>query len=451
MTGTMGMFKYSPFDFVLTCMGLLLQLLDIVLDVYAAVTFYQEKAYVSLSVLVLCLVCSSVLLCLSARPLLVQAFSWLWYTYEDFRRETRVEQCLSPRLLWVLHVLQLGIYFRLYKPRILQELWHAGVVEISVPILSSQTRDPPAQGVAAFLNHDLSMLRFIETFSESAPQFVLMLTIILQEGHFDLVIVAKTIASASAIAFSVTMYHRSMRSFLSEKKKQQIDSSLGYFFWNLLLISSRLTALALFASVFPCFIFTHFLCSWAVLCFVAWRCKTDFMNSACGERLYRVTVGLIWYFSWFNVVKGRTLYRILLYHTYMLIDISVLCSVWYWKVSSEPTNLKISPLYAFIIAVVAAYVLGLVFKLIYYQCCHPNVAKENLQGDVGEKPLGDVTDFAPSSPGEECVGNTLMLRAFIATECTDTDFGFQSGPSQPAPETKRYNKRMRKLAENFYS
>lgn len=40
---------------------------------------------------------------------------------------------------------------------------------------------------AVFLSHDLSMLRLIETFSESAPQLVLMLTIILQRGELNLV------------------------------------------------------------------------------------------------------------------------------------------------------------------------------------------------------------------------------------------------------------------------
>lgn len=36
---------------------------------------------------------------------------------------------------------------------------------------------------AVFLSHDLSMLRLFEAFSESAPQLVLMLTILLQSGQ----------------------------------------------------------------------------------------------------------------------------------------------------------------------------------------------------------------------------------------------------------------------------
>lgn len=100
----MGVFSYSPWDFVFTCLGLIFLLLDIGLDILALVTFYQEKSHVCLGLLLLFLLGSSVL---------VQAFSWLWYSYENFSRHTRVEKCPSPGQLLLLHVLQLGIYFRL--------------------------------------------------------------------------------------------------------------------------------------------------------------------------------------------------------------------------------------------------------------------------------------------------------------------------------------------------
>lgn len=61
---------------------------------------------------------------------------------------------------------------------------HAGVLETSVHSLCA--KQPGSHGdYAVFLSHDLCMLRLIETFSESAPQLVLMLTIILQRGQLD--------------------------------------------------------------------------------------------------------------------------------------------------------------------------------------------------------------------------------------------------------------------------
>lgn len=101
----MGWFKYSRWDFVFTCLGLLFLLYDIVSDILAVLSFYQEKAYVCFWIMVVLLLGSSAL---------VQAFSWLWYSYEDYKRETRVEKVPSVTCLKLLHVLQLGIYIRLY-------------------------------------------------------------------------------------------------------------------------------------------------------------------------------------------------------------------------------------------------------------------------------------------------------------------------------------------------
>lgn len=106
----MAEFKYSCLDLMLTVCGLSFLLLDIVLDIWAVVNFYQDGAYVSLVILVLLLMGSSVL---------TQAFSWLWYNpeeFQEFRREPVVKSLgLSPGKVKLLHVLQCGIYFRLRK------------------------------------------------------------------------------------------------------------------------------------------------------------------------------------------------------------------------------------------------------------------------------------------------------------------------------------------------
>lgn len=99
----MAIFKFSWLDSLLIYFGLMFLLLDIVLDIWAAVTFYQEKDYVSLCILVLLLLVSSVL---------VQAFSWLWYSYENFQMKTKIEKIFKTQVK-LLHVLQFGIYLRL--------------------------------------------------------------------------------------------------------------------------------------------------------------------------------------------------------------------------------------------------------------------------------------------------------------------------------------------------
>uniref|UniRef100_A0A4W6EG28 XK-related protein n=1 Tax=Lates calcarifer TaxID=8187 RepID=A0A4W6EG28_LATCA len=372
----MAVFKYNRVDFFFTCLGLIFLLLDIGLDIFAAVSFYQEKEYVSLGFLLLFLLGSSVL---------VQTYSWLWYSYENFKRDTKVESCLSKGQLRLLHYLQLGIYFRLCL------------------CAASSQRPPTPEGFAVYLSHDLAMLRIIETFSESTPQLVLMLTIIDFLSSSSSVL--KAIGSASAVAFSVTTYHRSLRSFLTEKQKQPVTSSLVYFSWNLFIIMSRLSALALFASVLPCFIFAHFVCSWLVLFFCVWRSKTDFMDTPCGEWLFRATVALIWYFAWFNVTEGKTRNRTLLYHGYKLADISLLCGLWCWKMSTEELYFQIPQREAIIVAVsvVALYIFGLFLKVIYYKFYHPNLYKE-------PAPAGDEVDFPMSKDLEKGESHTPQIQ-----------------------------------------
>lgn len=276
--------------------------------------------------------------------------------------------------------------------------------------------------------------------------------------------VMKAIGSASAIGISVTMYHRSLRSFLPEKRTQGKTSSLVYFLWNVTLVSSRVTALALFASVLPCFIFTHFICSWLVLFFFAWRSKTDFMESPCGEWLYRATVGLIWYFNWFNVVDGSTRHRTVLYHGYILADIVLLSSVWCWKtLSTEPPYFQISLAYGIVTAfiVVVFYILGLLLKLLYYRRFHPNLAKEELKGDtVGRALIREESPEIRTDNEEEVDGfptdveedghhiPRMALQNVREEEPTGVTYRCDF-PSEP--ERKHCNKRMRTLAENFYS
>ncbi|XP_019721601.1 XK-related protein 8-like isoform X1 [Hippocampus comes] len=418
----MSAFKFSKLDCFLTYVGLAFLLLDIGLDIWTAVSLYQEEDYVYLGILIFVLLGSS---------MLAQAYSWLWYTYDDFVRLTKVERCLSPRQLKAVHFLQLGVYFR-----------HAGVVEITSCGCITKTQDPV--DAAVFLTHDLSMLRLFEAFSESAPQLVLMLTIMLQRGQLDPLTVLKALGSASAIAFSVTTYHRSLRSFLPDKEEQRIASSLIYFVWNLLLIFSRLAAVALFASILPCFVFTHFICSWMILFFCAWRCKTTFMDSPGGEWLYQATVAVIWYFDWFNVVEERTRYKTTLYHGFILLDISLICGLWCWRMHTQPPSFKIPLLYACIIAfsVVAFYIFGLILKIIYYKCFHPNLTKKELRGDSTSASEKAVMFSASSAVVEDRVHH-ISDRSYTIEDVVD-------GAVSQA-DTRVSNKRMRKLAENFYS
>ncbi|XP_056336536.1 XK-related protein 8-like [Danio aesculapii] len=301
-------FRYSLQDYLFTWIGLFFSLLDIVMDIWTVLLLYQEEAYVFMGLMIFFLLGASVLL---------QVFSWLWYSDSLIKLETEVEKFAKRHdLIKPLHFLQLGVYLR-----------YAGVIEISTKHFLHQ-KDNFKESL--YLNLDFKMLRLFETFAESAPQLILMMSLILQRGRLQLFTGLKFFTSAASIASSLAMYHNSIRAFFDVKCW---TATAVYLLWNILLIIPRVAALALFCSVFPCYIIAHFLSFWLVLVLVAWRQKTDFMKSSSWQGLFKATVGLIWYFSWFNISERNTKLKHAIYCSFLLLDMMMLLGFWSWKVT----------------------------------------------------------------------------------------------------------------------
>ncbi|XP_030267347.1 XK-related protein 8.3 [Sparus aurata] len=346
--------KYSWIDFAFSVIGVCTFLVDWGSDVWVATEFYCRGDFLWFGVLVGLMVLSSVV---------VQMFSWFWLKYDrelpGFSGQTGGGTVLfgdRVELSGLLHVLQLGFLCR-----------HISAIRQGFRVW---WRKQEGSEYAVYLTHDLSMLRLIETFCESAPQLTLMIYVMLRTNKARTVQFVSIAASTTSIAWMVVDYHRSLRSFLPDKAKQGWCSSLIYFLWNLLLIAPRVAVLALFASVLPGYIGAHFLMLWFVFVLWAWRQRTNFMDSVSGEWLYRATVGLIWYFSWFNVAEGRTRGRSIIYHSFITTDGGILLATWWCyrdHVQSESYAL------ALLITLPFTYLLGLLFKTVYYCYFHPKL------------------------------------------------------------------------------
>lgn len=394
--------KYSWTDFVFSVIGVCTFLADWGSDVWVATEFYCRGDFFWFGVLVGLMVLSSVV---------VQMFSWFWFKYDrelpGFSAQTGAKSVLfgdRVKLSCLLHVLQLGFLFR-----------HISAIHQGFRVW---WRKEEGSEYAVYLIHDLSMLRLIETFCESAPQLTLMIYVILRTNKARTVQFVSIAASTTSIAWMVVDYHRCLRAFLVDKAKQGWGSSLIYFLWNLLLIAPRVAALALFSSVLPGFIAAHFLMLWFVFLLWAWQQRTNFMDSVGGEWLYRSTVGLIWYFSWFNVAEGRTRGRSLIYHSFMTIDGAILLVTWWCYRDLVQTDAYVLPL---LISLPLTYLLGLLFKTLYYCCFHPKLWR----------PLGREPGLPSDLPDAE-----VSFRDFSIQDST--------------PSSTLVNKRMACHANNFY-
>ncbi|NXW29790.1 XKR8 protein, partial [Phaetusa simplex] len=226
------------------------------------------------------------------------------------------------------------------------------------------------QSRMAFLSHDISMLRLFETFLENTPQLTLLLYVILQTDKAEPSQGLGICTAFLCVTWSLLDYHKSLRSFLQDKYELSWHSSIVYFLWNLFLICPRILVVALFALLWPYSVAVHFPLVWLAMFLWVSLQGTDFMESPGPEQLYRAMVAVILYFSWFNVAQGRTLYRSIIYHSFILVDSTLLALSWLWCQSPSEEHSYLIPLVS---AALPCYLLGLALRVAYYKWLHPNL------------------------------------------------------------------------------
>ncbi|KYO48157.1 XK-related protein 8 [Alligator mississippiensis] len=337
-------------DLLLMVLGTAAFLADLGTDLWMACS-YVRAGHRLWGVLVLAL--------LALSSLATQLFSWAWHHTDPpvLRERLAPGACLA-----LLHLLQLGYLSRcVHAVKVGWQVCKPGVTE-------------EEKAYVLFLSHDISMLRLFETFLETAPQLTFVLYVILQTNEIELFQGFGICTAFLCVAWALLDYHQSLRCFLREKYKLDLLSSFVYFTWNFFLTCPRILSVALFATLFPHFIALHVLSVWAVMVLWVWLQKTNFMDSPGLEWFYRATVGMILYFCWFNVAKGRTIYRSIIYHVFILVDCALLVASWAWY--NSPLDEHLYPCYVLPAALVC-YFLGLLLKGIYYKYFHPTMQTQH--------------------------------------------------------------------------
>ncbi|KFZ67196.1 XK-related protein 8, partial [Podiceps cristatus] len=244
------------------------------------------------------------------------------------------------------------------------------------------------QSRMAFLSHDISMLRLFETFLENTPQLTLLLYVILRTNKAEPSQGLGICTAFLCVTWSLLDYHQSLRNFLQDKYELSLGSSVIYFLWNFFLICPRILTVALFALLWPYGVAVHFPLVWLAMFLWVSLQDTDFMESPGAEQLYRAMVAVILYFSWFNVAQGRTLYRSIIYHGFIVVDSTLLALSWLWYRSPSDEH---SYLVLVVSAALPCYLLGLVLRVTYYKWLHPNVRAQQ-EGGYDEVDANGRTD-----------------------------------------------------------
>merc|ERR1712038_1422050 len=195
---------------------------------------------------------------------------------------------------------------------------------------------PPVEGVEGVLvdrvNHDHE-----DDVTEEGVNPVLKLSIL----------VLSVASSLISLAWSLVVYHRSLRYTYPHKKNISLVGTLFQFLWHFCSITARVLALSPFASALPTWIGPLCAAHWIVMASWIIFQRTAACNTRCEEFLFALVLGVIYIFMFFNAKEEKTRYKYLLYYTFCLVENTAMMGHY------------------------LAFLLGIMFMVVYYIWMHP--------------------------------------------------------------------------------
>ncbi|KAL9980918.1 hypothetical protein ACROYT_G009560 [Oculina patagonica] len=335
-------------DDLWTCVSIITFIADVGTDLLVCIKYYREKNLWWFSLTLAFLLLAS---------FAMQVFSAKWLL-EDGKRQ----HCFT----YLLHVIHLGPVQRYWN--VLKCGWKARQKKAGIPEF------------AAFLAEwrDISMLRLLQAFLESAPQLVLQLYILLQRPRFwskdDLLTTVAAACSLVSMIWAILAYSKSLRDF---RKQGYVLSAAGLCFqtlWRISMVTSRVVAMVLFASYFKQWLFVAVGAHWMIM--TTWLiCQRtrfctdeDGKEHPCREKLFSAVIGFIYIFCFFNTREGMTRKRVVLFYSIILVENSLFVSMWY----PHRTFRGIMSIAALGV-VWGGLVFGIVCMMLYYRFYHPSL------------------------------------------------------------------------------
>merc|ERR1719430_1142354 len=262
---------------------------------------------------------------------------------------------------------------------------------------------------------DATLLRLYESFMESAPQLVLQIYILLKDPHASRIypykhveggaevdhsedvvepgvnpvlklsiLVMSVTSSLVSLAWSLVVYHRSLRYTYPHKKNISLLGTLFQFLWHFCSITARVLALSLFASALPVWIGPLCAAHWVVMASWVIAQRTAACNTRCEEFLFALVLGAIYIFMFFNAKEERTRYKYLLYYSFCLVENTAIICIWFLAPSTSLANWYVFPA---MVGHYLAFFAGIMFMVCYYLWFHPTGVEFNFPYLRGKKKL----------------------------------------------------------------
>ncbi|XP_012883889.1 PREDICTED: XK-related protein 9 [Dipodomys ordii] len=352
--------KYTKCNFMMSVLGIIIYIADLIVDICASVRFFHEGQYVS-GVLILSFMLFG--------TLVVQCFSYTW-----FKDDLKTADQESQNCFLLLHCLQGGVFTRYWFA--LKKGYHVAFKYTSNTqnFMEEQTEQHEVIDRVT----DLSMLRLFETYLEGCPQLILQLYILLEHGEMNFIQSAAIAISCCAISVATVDFQIALRKSLPDKKLLNgACPRTTYLLYKFLTLASWMLSVVLL--LFVNVNLTLFLLSFLWLIGLIWAIKnqTQFCNSRGMEFLYRMVVGFILVFTFFNIKGQHTRCPMSCYYSVrVLATLGILFMFWTYPLSIFNSDYFI-PTSVFI---VLTLLFGIIFLITYYGNCHPNI-NEDTKGD----------------------------------------------------------------------
>ena len=140
----------------------------------------------------------------------------------------------------------------------------AAVLQLSIVIRYIEALVKPDKRTGTFSRtHLLAMLRYLETITESAPQWCLQVYIMLRQWSFPTYTVVSSAFSLLSLAWSITALERERRKRNNEEFT--LINALLFWIWQMSTLISRLSSIVLFAYVFRYYVIIPLAAHWLIL------------------------------------------------------------------------------------------------------------------------------------------------------------------------------------------
>ncbi|KAL3862119.1 hypothetical protein ACJMK2_008111 [Sinanodonta woodiana] len=360
-----------PLTVLATTVSVLLFMADIVTDCLLAGEYYTEAKMELLYATVVFIIGPAVIIS-------VVDLSWL---YSDIKKRPSARSNGWTHIKWILTLRVLvGVFSFGRIVRSVQYIFHY-LMFTNIKISETGKRGAERhyhKSRAKEERRDFYMLDFINAFTESGLQLMVQLFLFFQyDLNLDVIRVSSLFTSWISITSTLVSYYSYNRDAISSKQAPTLLGICICFIARASELAARITAIALFVTVFHFwgfFLVFHFLGMLLWLVFFSRPKLEDIASTKFGKVLYTILFAFVLNFCFINLKETRAFKRMLVFYI-ILYSESFIMAILVLVNALQHDGIHSYKVQSLIIVPLGC-VIHLMAQATFYLCCHPTVSEK---------------------------------------------------------------------------